>query len=200
MDWILNHIWIVVVISGLVVRVLQAARGKQPPAGKDAAPPRRQEYVDAELAERTRKIREEIRRKIEERRGQTGAPAASAAQSRPAAATRAAAAPPPAAVTELPPVVRKVTVTAAPATVEEPAVNAGELARQAALADQLRLVVAKKVGADRRAAFAASFADREQAALVIGRGALLDDLREPDALRRAFVLREVLGPPVALRN
>jgi hypothetical protein len=195
MDWILNHIWIVVVISGLVVRVLQAARGKSPPAGKDASPPRRQEYVDAELAERTRKIREEIRRKIEERRGQTSAPAAAATQARqPAAAT------PPAAVTELPPVVRKVTVTAEQATMEEPAVNSGEVARQAALADQLRLIVTKKAGADRRAAFAASFADREQAALVIGRGALLDDLRDPDALRRAFVLREVLGPPVALRN
>jgi hypothetical protein len=31
------------------------------------------------------------------------------------------------------------------------------------------------------------------------RGELMDDLRDPQALRRAFVLREVLGPPVALR-
>jgi len=31
------------------------------------------------------------------------------------------------------------------------------------------------------------------------RTVVLDDLRSPQALRRAFVLREVLGPPVALR-
>jgi hypothetical protein len=33
----------------------------------------------------------------------------------------------------------------------------------------------------------------------LARGNLLADLREPESLRRAFVLREVLGPPVALR-
>jgi hypothetical protein len=31
------------------------------------------------------------------------------------------------------------------------------------------------------------------------RDRILGDLRDPEALRRAFVLREVLGPPVALR-
>ena len=42
-------------------------------------------------------------------------------------------------------------------------------------------------------------ADQEAAALAARRGAVLDDLRDADALRRAFVLREILGPPVALR-
>ena len=32
------------------------------------------------------------------------------------------------------------------------------------------------------------------------RDTVLGDLRSPDALRRAFILREVLGPPVALRR
>jgi hypothetical protein len=114
---------------------------------------------------------------------------------------------PPPTVLELPTMVRKVITPPPlePPPLPEPrpveaVATADELARQAALADQLRMVVAKKAGAERRAAFASSFANKEQAALVIGRGALLEDLHDPEALRRAFVLREVIGPPVALRS
>jgi hypothetical protein len=59
--------------------------------------------------------------------------------------------------------------------------------------------VATRVADERRTAVAIANVDQEHAALVIGRNAVLDDLRDPAALKRAFVLREVLGPPVALR-
>jgi hypothetical protein len=205
MDWILSHMWVVVVIAGLIAKVLQAARGKQPTETKDPEVPRRQEFVDAELAERTRKIREEIQRKIAERRGQTIAPAA-AEPDRPRLRRedRSPEATPPPAVLELPPIFRRMLAPqAAPVPPPLPAQSnaaAAELARQAALAEQLRQVEAQPTGDERRAAFASAIADKEQAALVAGRAALLDDLHSPDALRRAFILREVLGPPVALRN
>jgi hypothetical protein len=204
MDWIFNHLWVVIVIAGLVAKVLQAVRGKPPAAGKGVEPAEKV-FEDPDLAERTRKIREEIRRKIEERRGQTGQATASLVRPKLAREDRSPQATPPPVVLELPPMIRKMlTPVPTPATAAAPVDPdaAAELARQAELAEQLRQVIALKTGTgeERRAAFASSIADKEQVALAAGRGALLDDLRDPAALRRAFVLREVLGPPVALRN
>ncbi|WP_415910581.1 hypothetical protein [Oleiharenicola sp. Vm1] len=56
-----------------------------------------------------------------------------------------------------------------------------------------------KAAAARRSEFERATADTQAETKVAARGALLDDLRSGTALRRAFVLREVLGPPVALR-
>ena len=41
--------------------------------------------------------------------------------------------------------------------------------------------------------------ESERGLLTGSRGDLLADLRDPASLRRAFVLREVLGTPVGLR-
>jgi hypothetical protein len=38
------------------------------------------------------------------------------------------------------------------------------------------------------------------AARPLAQAALLEELRDPDGFRRAFLLREVLGPPVGLRQ
>jgi hypothetical protein len=73
------------------------------------------------------------------------------------------------------------------------------LEQQAALAEQIRQLELRKAAAVRRTEFEHSTADKQAEAKVAARGALLGDLRSRDALRRAFVLREVLGPPVALR-
>jgi hypothetical protein len=205
MDWILNHIWVVVVIAGLVTRALQAVRGNTSATKKTAEPSRRQEYVDAEQAERTRKIREEIQRKIAERRGPGAAPPApEPARPRLRVQDRSPEATTPPSVLELPPMVRKVfgpapAVEPTPIPVEA-VTSSAELARQAALADQLRQVIARKTAEERRATFASSLADQQQVALLVNREALLDDLHDPEALRRAFILREVLGPPMAMRN
>ncbi len=56
-----------------------------------------------------------------------------------------------------------------------------------------------KAAAQKRARFEEATADHSEAALSLSRSTVLDDLRQPAALRRAFILREVLGPPVALR-
>jgi len=202
MDWILSHLWVVVVIAGLVAKVLQAVRGKADGGTRADSTTDGPTFADPDLAERTRKIREEIRRKIEERRGQAGAPTAPdpvRPRLRPEEQSPEATPPPPL-VLQLPPVVREVLRPApserAPAAA--PAMDEAELYRQQALAGQLREIVERKIAAERRAA-AAVPTDQEAAALAARRGAVLDDLRDADALRRAILLREVLGPPVALR-
>ena len=78
-----------------------------------------------------------------------------------------------------------------------------ELQRQRKLAEELRSLEQARAQTARRAAYRASetaaVAQMEPALRTVARGELLDDLREPESLRRAFVLREVLGTPVGLR-
>ena len=56
-----------------------------------------------------------------------------------------------------------------------------------------------KAAAQKRTEFEATTADHSVEAQTATRSTILGDLRNPDALRRAFILREVLGPPLALR-
>jgi len=78
-----------------------------------------------------------------------------------------------------------------------------ELQRQRKLAEELQWLEQDRAQTARRAANRASetaaVAQMEPALRTVARGELLDDLREPESLRRAFVLREVLGTPVGLR-
>jgi len=83
------------------------------------------------------------------------------------------------------------------------AITVAELERQSQLADQLRALVEARASTERRAAEVTADlkteADSERGMLTASRGGLLADLRDPASLRRAFVLREVLGPPLGLR-
>jgi hypothetical protein len=81
--------------------------------------------------------------------------------------------------------------------------EAAALARQEELAEQMRMLEESRMLARRRAAEVAAMQqaekESESGALKTARGALLADLRDPKSVRRAFVLREVLGSPVSLR-
>jgi hypothetical protein len=78
------------------------------------------------------------------------------------------------------------------------------LGRQRALQEQLEALAER-----RRAALAAARSEFPAAATALTSsavgtappksGALLRDLRNPESIRRAIILREVLGPPLALR-
>lgn len=197
LQWVLDNLWTLLIIAGVAAQLLQSIRGRKEQGGRtpdaDAAP-EEYEFGDPELAERTRRIREEIQRKIAQRQ-RGGAPAAETA-------------PEPATFAEAPPVIRE--SAAGPAPVPAPAIpgyatridaqrSAEILEQQAALADRLRQAQEMKATALRRAAFEAQTASGVAQARKVARGALLDDLHSPAALRRAFVLREVLGPPVGLR-
>ena len=73
------------------------------------------------------------------------------------------------------------------------------LEQQATLAERLRRAELMKASVLKRTEFEAATADHTATARTQTRSTVLEDLRTPDALRRAFILREVLGPPVALR-
>ena len=200
MDWILNNIWVLVAIATVIARLLMKRNQGDAASGGQPAAPKEYEFKDPELAERTRKIREEIQRKIAERRGQhLQPPVLPPEEPRPVPIERSpeATTPP----LTLPEIFREVMQPAPPPLLRRTvAVNLAEEAeRQKALVEKLEAAEAMKVAAQRRAALAQAAADRALAALPPVRTGLLDDLGSPQALRRAFVLREVLGPPVALR-
>jgi hypothetical protein len=81
--------------------------------------------------------------------------------------------------------------------------NAAEIERQERLAEELRVAEESRVLVQRRAAHLAedvrTAAGSETGLRSVARDELLNDLSDPNSLRRAFVLREVLGTPVGLR-
>ncbi|HEY4299703.1 MAG TPA: hypothetical protein VGM73_02435 [Candidatus Didemnitutus sp.] len=200
MNWILEHAWVLVVIAGLFIRGLQSVTSAAKKARPPAEPQRRREFVEAELADRNRKVREEVRRKIEERRGQKAVPSSAPARPRVRLKDRS-----PEATTPPPVVLRAPVRRDEPESQTEPppipaSASDVELARQAALADELRAVVTRKETVQRRATLPAFELAAAEAALAVKSDLIGADFGDPAALRRAILLREVLGPPLALRD
>jgi hypothetical protein len=188
LSWALDNLWTVIIIGGVLVQMLQAVMKKK--GGGEEAPPPHEEatFDDPELAERTRKIREDIQRRIQQR-------AKGYAEEQPALPSKEP--------VEAPPVIREVAVTRAtrPATSHVEVQRQAEiLEEQAALMEKLQEAKAMKAAAAKRIEYEAATADHSAAARTAVRDTVVGDLRSPAALRRAFVLREVLGPPVALRR
>ena len=183
MDWILEHLQVLIVIAAAVFAILQKFKivrtpGTNAPAAEE----------DPEQAERTRRVQEEIRRRIMERRGQAPTPApAEEGGERP--------------FPEAPPMIEEVRPVVVPPPVLVPlapviaAVDAGEAERQRLLRERLReleqAVAAGTVGAPAVAA-AAEPVSAPAAGLV-------ELLRRPAGLRQAVVLREILDAPPGLR-
>jgi hypothetical protein len=180
MDWILNHLQFVLAVAGALAYWLNERRK----ANEEPPPPHvSKTFDDPELAERTRKIREEIQRKIEQRaRGQM----------QPQAVTPAVQAEVP------PPVIREVVHVRSSSRLDAQR-QAEILEEQATLMERLREAEALKAGAQKRLAFEASTADSSVQLRVQNRSNVVEDLRSPEVLRRAFILREIIGPPVSLR-
>jgi len=169
---------------------------KQHKAGQveDRVEPRSEKgFEDPELAERTRRIREEIQRKIEQR-------ARGYAHERPTRPHGELAEPPlviPEVVVMRPPEPPRLSET--DATHQEAERMTEILAQQVVWAEKLEQAREITDVAQRRTQFETEAGSKEELAKVAVRTALGDDLRDPASLRRAFVLREILGPPVALR-
>jgi hypothetical protein len=181
MDWILNHLQFVLAVAGALAYWLNERRK----AGQEEAPPPHvsKTFDDPELAERTRKIREEIQRKIEQRaRGYTQQQEAAPAVQNDAP----------------PPVIREVVHVRSSSRLDAQR-QAEILEEQAAMMERLREAEAMKTGAQKRLAFEASTADSSAQLRVQNRSNVVEDLRSPEVLRRAFIIREIIGPPVSLR-
>jgi hypothetical protein len=189
MDWVFDNLQIIIAAAGAIAWWLNQRR-KGGMEGDEVPPPQEATFDDPELAERTRKIREEIQRKIAERARGYPTEQPTLPHDEPAE----------------PPLVREVVVTQAPPvqrrglTSLEAQRHAEILEEQATLAERLREAEQMKLAAQKRARYEAATADHSGAARSLSRSTVLDDLRDPAALRRAFILREVLGPPVALRR
>ena len=221
MRWIFENIQVVIVVAGAIAYWLnQRQRLKRglPPVDEDGQPipenrPKQTSFEETDDAERTRRIQEEIRRKIAERRSESGP----------------ASAPPPPLVTIPAPVRREATPppvfqdpvqemmkqmqrrfvpeSSAPAAPpDESTQAAGEretLTRQRELEDKLQELeaqqrVTRQRVAEVKATDAAAATSRETAGQVAA-DRWLTELRDPQTARHAIVLREIIGTPVGLR-
>jgi hypothetical protein len=194
MDWILNHLFIVVFVAIGVANML--AKAKRAGAQQRTSQPASRS-LDADTAERTRRVQEEIRRKIAERAGRLPMtpPVMSPSPS--------AGSPPQNIFQEL---ARQMAETKRIAELQQRAQAAAEAeaqqraederkSREEAEARHLAEVQRTLQRQSQTVAMAAVYSGTDTNA----RDRLLADLREPDSLRRAWLLREILGEPVGLR-
>jgi hypothetical protein len=199
MDWILNHLFIVVFVAIGVANML--AKAKKAGAQQRPSQPARSS-VDPDTAERTRRVQEEIRRKIAERSGRLPA-------SPPPMDSSPSAGPP--AWNIFQELARQMAEAKKIAEMQGRARAAAEAQAQQRMEDEQksrRLAEAQHLAEAQRtlqrqprtvATAGANSASDQKMTNANARDKLLADLREPDSLRRAFVLREILGEPVGLR-
>jgi hypothetical protein len=193
MDWIKDNLQLIFIVGGAIAWWLN--QRKQQAEDENAPPPRETTFEDPELADRTRRIREEIQRKIEERARGYSEPVHEPA-------TIDYDNPPPVIVRHEPTRQAPPVVPARASFDRQAAARHAEiLEQQASLNERLKRAEEMKSAAQRRAAYAITVAagDEAKRAREKSRATLAEDLRNPEALRRAFVMREILGPPVALK-
>ncbi|MES2695619.1 MAG: hypothetical protein V4773_19235 [Verrucomicrobiota bacterium] len=223
-EWIQEHL--VKKLPGiifLIVVISQIVRGFK--RSKENKPDPEPRFNELEEHRRTQAAREEIQRKIAARRAAQShtAPASAPAPTHVERAPEPPPLPPvvqrdPTAIPEMPEPLRRMIEhleqrkrqqpsepVPAPAAYSQVAHdrNRMEVERQEQLAEELRVLEENKMLAKRHAAHVATAradeARTEGALRAVARGQVLQDLHDPESLRRAFVLREVLGTPVGLR-
>lgn len=215
MNWIFDNFQLVIVAVIVVAYLVRALKNRpraddaEPP---DGAPPRQTITIDE--AERTRRIQEEIRRKILAR--QHGSPPPLASPGDVVVLNEDRETEEPEAVEEpeyteegprpRPPPLRQPFPQSAPAPVAQPMFDAGAAAmleRQRMLEEQLRLLAATRaigVAGVSPLGMPAQISARDPAQRRELRRALRRDLSGHQNLRRAILLREVLGPPPGLER
>jgi hypothetical protein len=229
MNWVLDHLQIIIVVAGAIAYwINQRARekaGQEADYDEDGIPenrpaqrmetqtrelsPQNRSGTDIDQEERARRIREEIQRKIAERRGRApgSAPAAPPPVPRldpfrPVFQEEARPVPPPIRRADAAPTPPPVPARAP--QVINPYDDSESLERQRRLAEQLeeleaQRAEARRVASQTRGEGATVVTVANSGGAVIGSRSIGAELRDPRALRRAFVLREVISAPVALR-
>jgi hypothetical protein len=201
MNWILDHLQIVIAVAAAIAAWLQQRRKGAAGTGDGESG----ETVTGE-DDQTRRIQEEIRRKIAERRGQAApAPASPDPSDEPWHDPAPPVMSPRPVAQELPPVLRDIFAK----RIEETRRREEAAARARAQAERERLQQEEQQEAAAREQVAALHRRQVQAqrdaeaaagtAAVAARAAWRKQLLEPQQIRQAIVLREVLGPPAGLR-
>jgi len=199
MDWILQHLQIVLPIAAAIAYLL---KNRNQRSSDDTTRP---DVGDVEKTERTRRVQEEIRRKIAERRG-----TAARGEGQPTIRERV---PPLVRPVQVPPldpfggpmrrIVKRLEEAATSIDQRERDAAASVLERQQKLADEMRALEAARVAEKQRAAQIATMTSAMPAEMAgrqfQARDDVMTQLRDPRELRRAVVLREILGAPVGLR-
>jgi hypothetical protein len=207
MDWILAKLPILIVVLVFAAKIFSAfANSKKAKRQHEA------EHDPAEEQRRVAEIQEQIRRQIAARRQGTPArpaqPASHPMQRPIARGAETTAAPDPLGGGTIRRVFEEMERKLQPPSppVEPPPLvqhRRAEFERQQQLADQMKALEEQRTLAQKRAAHAAeqqqAEAVSESKILSVARTRTLEDLRDPQAIRRAFILREVLGTPVGLR-
>lgn len=197
MDWILDHLQIIIAIAGAIAYWLNARKKEkagepadydgdgQPDTLQQDRRSLREQTDPAEQDDNTRRVQDEIRRLIAERNrseGRSEAPVPG------------------------PPPLRRREPELAPYAEEArreetERESAAVLERQRGLADQFAALQARRAEATREAkAVWTATPDAPSSSASAGREVtLLRELRNARSLRKAIVLREVLGTPVGLR-
>lgn len=200
MDWILDHLQIIIAIAGAIAYWLNARKkekaGEPADYDGDGKPDTlqqdrrslREQTDPAQHDDNTRRVQDEIRRLIAERNRSEGRPGP---------------VPIPVEQPTPPPLRRREPEPAAYAEArreEAERESAAVLERQRGLADQFAELQARRAEATREAK--AVWTAKPEPTAVTARGgdvSLLRELRNARSLRKAVVLREVLGTPVGLR-
>jgi hypothetical protein len=210
MSWILEHLQILIGVAAAIAYFINRRKHSE---AETETPPRSASNAGEssyEQAERTRRVQDEIRRKIAERRG-----AVPEVPSAPASRSRIPDLVPPPRVPPLDPfggpmrrILRKIEEAAEQATPSESAQDrsaaANELARQRMLEERMREMEATKLVRENQLRTQVALLAKKRSGLnepsaPLTTGRLGRALLSPQELRRAIVLREVLGPPVSLR-
>jgi hypothetical protein len=206
MDWVLNHIFVLFIIAGAVASMVQKA--KKAGAQQRPTPSQSPGALDPGAAERTRRVQEEIRRKIAERAGRLPAGPPPLPQSQ---AVGTSSAPPSRNIfqelarqmaeakrnAEMQQRAQAAAAAQAQTRVEDER-KSRELAEARSLAEAQRTLPRQQQTVATSVAYSGGTGQKTTA--VSARDRLLANLREPDSLRRAWVLREILGEPVGLRE
>ncbi len=195
MDWIFDNFQLLFVVGAAIAAWLSARKKKQE---EEQEAQRHGQELPQETAfdteDQVRRVQEEIRRKIQQRLGIPEEEPAPRYEQEPSRMPRPPHEPQPVP----PPLPRR----AAYVPDEE------EVERQRQLQTALREVEERRRLSRERSAevFSTAATDPEHiarsvptAASLVPRISLQQELRDPEALRRAIILREVLGPPLGLR-
>jgi hypothetical protein len=189
MDWVLDNIRLIVIVGGAIAYWLnQRRKAKEEQQIKEVLSTPLPKVQISDDAERTRRIQEEIRRKILERTGGGARPQIPLVPR----------------VETPPPLIarpQKDETAYSQPSVEAQVINdEAVLEQQQLLAAKLReLEQIRRQHLSRAETFAEKTSEAMDASKNAVRGSLLADLRKPTSVRRAIVLREVLGTPVGLR-
>ena len=196
MRWIFDNPQLLLLIAGAVAYWLTQRR-QQKELKREAEEELGREPTNDEMAERTRRIQEEIRRKIAERMGQAPPPALSREEEW-EPETDSDPVPPP-----LP---RREEVSRPTPMVAEAGTGAADLEvvmeQQRRYAEQLQQLesLSRTAPSAKNMAAASAFAASGSAQVSARPGLdLVTTLHDRDALRRAILLREILGPSKGLQ-